>query len=120
MAGSPSPLTTHVLNTGMGIPASNMALSFYREDPSTNAWSLIKTGYCHSHNITRSCGKISATHNLYVCCHRTFFVSTGLLMKMGVARDLSHHKCLHLGCIKSILRLLSTGRVWDRQAFTHT
>lgn len=44
MAGSPSPLTTHVLNTGMGIPASNMALNLYRKDPSTNAWSLIKTG----------------------------------------------------------------------------
>ncbi|TNM91174.1 5-hydroxyisourate hydrolase [Takifugu rubripes] len=44
MAGSPGPLTTHVLNTAMGIPASNLALHLYRQDPSTNAWSLIKTG----------------------------------------------------------------------------
>lgn len=72
MAGSSSPLTTHVLNTGMGIPASNMALNLYQKDPSTNAWSLIKTGYGHSHNTVYSCGKISATHNAYICCHILF------------------------------------------------
>ncbi|TMS13396.1 5-hydroxyisourate hydrolase [Larimichthys crocea] len=44
MAGSPSPLTTHVLNTAMGVPGSNLALSLYRQDPCTNAWSLITTG----------------------------------------------------------------------------
>ncbi|XP_060924413.1 5-hydroxyisourate hydrolase [Limanda limanda] len=44
MAGSPSPLTTHVLNTGLGIPASNMALSLSRLVPSTNDWTLITTG----------------------------------------------------------------------------
>lgn len=44
MAGSPSPLTTHVLNTAMGVPGSNMALSLYRQDPSTNAWNVINTG----------------------------------------------------------------------------
>ncbi|XP_042345635.1 5-hydroxyisourate hydrolase-like isoform X2 [Plectropomus leopardus] len=44
MAGSPSPLTTHVLNTAMGVPGSNMALSLHRQDPSTNGWSLITTG----------------------------------------------------------------------------
>ncbi|XP_028999690.1 5-hydroxyisourate hydrolase [Betta splendens] len=44
MANSPSPLTTHVLNTAMGVPGSNMTLSLYRQDQSTNAWSLITTG----------------------------------------------------------------------------
>ncbi|TKS70088.1 5-hydroxyisourate hydrolase [Collichthys lucidus] len=44
MTGSPSPLTTHVLNTAMGVPGSNLALSLYRQDPCTNAWSLITTG----------------------------------------------------------------------------
>uniref|UniRef100_A0A4W6C5Z2 Transthyretin n=1 Tax=Lates calcarifer TaxID=8187 RepID=A0A4W6C5Z2_LATCA len=44
MAGSLSPLTTHVLNTSMGVPGSNMALSLYRQDLPTNAWSLITTG----------------------------------------------------------------------------
>ncbi|KAM7424027.1 hypothetical protein PAMA_000407 [Pampus argenteus] len=44
MAGSPSPLSTHVLNTAMGVPGSNMALNLYRQDPSTEAWSLIVTG----------------------------------------------------------------------------
>ncbi|XP_036951849.1 5-hydroxyisourate hydrolase-like isoform X1 [Acanthopagrus latus] len=44
MAGSPSPLTTHVLNTGMGVPGSNMALSLHRQNPSTKVWSLITTG----------------------------------------------------------------------------
>ncbi|XP_047436855.1 5-hydroxyisourate hydrolase-like isoform X3 [Mugil cephalus] len=44
MAGSPSPLTTHVLNIAMGTPGSNMALSLYQQDPSTSAWDLITTG----------------------------------------------------------------------------
>ncbi|XP_053174540.1 5-hydroxyisourate hydrolase-like [Scomber japonicus] len=44
MASSPSPLTTHVLNTAMGIPGSNMTLNLYRQDPSTKAWSSIFTG----------------------------------------------------------------------------
>uniref|UniRef100_A0A667YCE4 5-hydroxyisourate hydrolase n=1 Tax=Myripristis murdjan TaxID=586833 RepID=A0A667YCE4_9TELE len=44
MAGPSSPLTTHVLNTAMGVPGSNMALSLSRQDPSTAAWSLITTG----------------------------------------------------------------------------
>ncbi|XP_026234383.1 5-hydroxyisourate hydrolase-like [Anabas testudineus] len=44
MASSPSPLTTHVLNVAMGVPGSNMALSLYRQDQATNAWSLITTG----------------------------------------------------------------------------
>ncbi|XP_075966009.1 5-hydroxyisourate hydrolase isoform X1 [Anarhichas minor] len=43
MAG-PSPLTTHVLNTAMGVPGANMGLSLYRQDPSTSTWSLISTG----------------------------------------------------------------------------
>uniref|UniRef100_UPI003AAB2D28 5-hydroxyisourate hydrolase n=1 Tax=Centroberyx gerrardi TaxID=166262 RepID=UPI003AAB2D28 len=44
MAGPSSPLTTHVLNTAMGVPGSNMAISLYRLDPSTAVWSLITTG----------------------------------------------------------------------------
>ncbi|KAK2854096.1 hypothetical protein Q5P01_006757 [Channa striata] len=44
MTSSPSPLTTHVLNIALGVPGSNMALSLYRQDQSTNAWNLIKTG----------------------------------------------------------------------------
>ncbi|KAM3624702.1 uncharacterized protein V6R79_000436 [Siganus canaliculatus] len=43
MAGSPSPLTTHVLNTAMGIPGSNMSLSLHRLD-TTNTWILITNG----------------------------------------------------------------------------
>ncbi|KAM9860665.1 5-hydroxyisourate hydrolase isoform 1-T2 [Aulostomus maculatus] len=44
MAGSPSPLTTHVLNTANGVPGSNMAISLHRQDPSTLAWCLINNG----------------------------------------------------------------------------
>lgn len=44
MAGSPSTLTIHVLNTAMGVPGANMDLSLYRQDPSANAWTLITTG----------------------------------------------------------------------------
>ncbi|XP_019954278.1 5-hydroxyisourate hydrolase [Paralichthys olivaceus] len=39
-----SPLTTHVLNTALGIPASNMALSLSRQDPCTKDWTTITTG----------------------------------------------------------------------------
>ncbi|KAK1890611.1 5-hydroxyisourate hydrolase [Dissostichus eleginoides] len=41
---APSPLSTHVLNTAMGVPGSNMALSLYRQDPTTNTWSLLTSG----------------------------------------------------------------------------
>ncbi|CAG5855094.1 unnamed protein product [Menidia menidia] len=44
MAGSPSPLTTHVLNTALGVPGSNMPLILYRLEPSTEVWQLITTG----------------------------------------------------------------------------
>ncbi|XP_029354741.1 5-hydroxyisourate hydrolase [Echeneis naucrates] len=44
MAGSSSPLSTHVLNTAMGVPGSNLALSLYRQDPNTSTWHLITTG----------------------------------------------------------------------------
>ncbi|XP_068594449.1 5-hydroxyisourate hydrolase [Brachionichthys hirsutus] len=44
MTGSPNPLTVHVLNTAIGVPGSNMALTLYRQDSFTNAWSLISTG----------------------------------------------------------------------------
>ena len=39
-----SPLTTHILNTGMGVPASNMELSLHRLDPSNGGWTLLFTG----------------------------------------------------------------------------
>lgn len=118
MAGSPSPLTTHVLNTGMGIPASNMALSLYRKDPSTNAWSLLKTGYGTVIIRMQLWKKLSYVQCVYWLLNN-FLVSTGLLMKMDAVRGSSHHKCLQREYIKSILTLLSTGRVLDRQAFTH-
>lgn len=41
---APSPLSTHVLNTAMGVPGSNMALSLYRQDPTTKTWSLLTSG----------------------------------------------------------------------------
>ncbi|XP_029948469.1 5-hydroxyisourate hydrolase [Salarias fasciatus] len=44
MTGPPSPLTTHVLNTGRGVPGSNMALSLFRQNPSNKAWELITAG----------------------------------------------------------------------------
>lgn len=71
MAGSPGPLTTHVLNTAMGIPASNLALHLYRQDPSTNAWSLIKTGYRQS-QFHMHWWESSAMHSVYIHCHITF------------------------------------------------
>ncbi|XP_030650090.1 5-hydroxyisourate hydrolase b [Chanos chanos] len=39
-----SPLTTHVLNTGDGLPAARMALSLHRLDPQLVLWSLITVG----------------------------------------------------------------------------
>ncbi|XP_021441995.2 5-hydroxyisourate hydrolase isoform X1 [Oncorhynchus mykiss] len=44
MAAPYSPLTTHVLNTGMGVPGAHMALSLHRMDPSTSLWNLLTTG----------------------------------------------------------------------------
>ncbi|XP_034045145.1 5-hydroxyisourate hydrolase-like isoform X2 [Thalassophryne amazonica] len=44
MAGSGSPLTTHVLNTATGVPGSSMTLSLHHQDPSTATWCLITTG----------------------------------------------------------------------------
>uniref|UniRef100_A0A3B3X9B0 5-hydroxyisourate hydrolase n=2 Tax=Poecilia mexicana TaxID=48701 RepID=A0A3B3X9B0_9TELE len=44
MSGSPSPLTTHVLNTALGVPGSNVTLRLYQQDPSTDVWHLITTG----------------------------------------------------------------------------
>ncbi|XP_038162676.1 5-hydroxyisourate hydrolase isoform X2 [Cyprinodon tularosa] len=48
MSDSPSPLTTHVLNTALGVPGSNMTLRLYRQDPSTNGWHLVTTGCTNS------------------------------------------------------------------------
>ncbi|KAF7211886.1 5-hydroxyisourate hydrolase isoform X2 [Nothobranchius furzeri] len=44
MAGSPSPLTTHVLNTAAGVPGSNMTIKLYQQDSVTKVWQLINTG----------------------------------------------------------------------------
>uniref|UniRef100_A0A8C2DXN7 Transthyretin n=1 Tax=Cyprinus carpio TaxID=7962 RepID=A0A8C2DXN7_CYPCA len=39
-----SPITTHVLNTGDGVPAARMALSLHRLDPRMAIWNLITIG----------------------------------------------------------------------------
>ncbi|XP_012711774.2 5-hydroxyisourate hydrolase [Fundulus heteroclitus] len=44
MSGSPSPLTTHVLNTALGVPGSNVTLRLYQQDPSSDVWHLVTTG----------------------------------------------------------------------------
>ncbi|CAL1604022.1 unnamed protein product [Knipowitschia caucasica] len=44
MAGPVSPLSTHVLNVALGIPGSNMSLSLYHQDASSDIWSLVTTG----------------------------------------------------------------------------
>ncbi|MED6281582.1 hypothetical protein CHARACLAT_023113 [Characodon lateralis] len=44
MSGSPSPLTTHVLNTALGVPGTNVTLRLYKQDTSTDVWQLITTG----------------------------------------------------------------------------
>ena len=44
MAQPGSPLTTHVLNTAMGVPGSGMTILLYKQDPSAAAWSLMTTG----------------------------------------------------------------------------
>ncbi|XP_027015047.1 5-hydroxyisourate hydrolase isoform X2 [Tachysurus fulvidraco] len=40
----PSPLTTHVLNTGQGVPAAGMSITLYFLDPSTSAWNHLTAG----------------------------------------------------------------------------
>lgn len=39
-----SPLTTHVLNTGDGVPAAKMALSLHRLDSKLMIWSMLNVG----------------------------------------------------------------------------
>ncbi|XP_020481692.1 5-hydroxyisourate hydrolase b [Labrus bergylta] len=39
-----SPLTTHVLNTGDGVPAARMALSLHRLDSKLMIWSMLSVG----------------------------------------------------------------------------
>ncbi|XP_059927561.1 5-hydroxyisourate hydrolase [Gadus macrocephalus] len=48
MAQPGSPLTTHVLNTAMGVPGSNMTILLYKQDSSAAAWNLITTGITNS------------------------------------------------------------------------
>ncbi|KAL2088500.1 hypothetical protein ACEWY4_015399 [Coilia grayii] len=40
----PSPLSTHVLNTGLGVPGAGMALSLHRLHQATDTWNLLITG----------------------------------------------------------------------------
>uniref|UniRef100_A0A673JL73 Transthyretin n=1 Tax=Sinocyclocheilus rhinocerous TaxID=307959 RepID=A0A673JL73_9TELE len=42
-----SPITTHVLNTGDGVPAARVALSLHRLDPRMAIWNLITIGWVH-------------------------------------------------------------------------
>ncbi|XP_047219322.1 5-hydroxyisourate hydrolase-like isoform X2 [Girardinichthys multiradiatus] len=44
MSGSPSPLTTHVLNTALGVPGTNVTLRLYQQNTSTDVWQLITIG----------------------------------------------------------------------------
>ncbi|XP_029009960.1 5-hydroxyisourate hydrolase b isoform X2 [Betta splendens] len=44
MMADSSPLTTHVLNTGDGVPAARMALSLHRLDSNLMIWSLLTVG----------------------------------------------------------------------------
>ncbi|NP_001186950.2 5-hydroxyisourate hydrolase b [Danio rerio] len=39
-----SPLSTHVLNTGDGVPAQRMTLSLHRLEPRITVWSLVTVG----------------------------------------------------------------------------
>ncbi|XP_029992772.1 5-hydroxyisourate hydrolase-like isoform X2 [Sphaeramia orbicularis] len=43
-AAESSPLTTHVLNTGDGVPAARMALSLHRLDTNTMIWNMLNVG----------------------------------------------------------------------------
>ncbi|XP_075946149.1 5-hydroxyisourate hydrolase b [Anarhichas minor] len=43
-AAESSPLTTHVLNTGDGVPAARMALSLHRLDAKLMIWSMLSVG----------------------------------------------------------------------------
>ncbi|KAK2842815.1 hypothetical protein Q5P01_013015 [Channa striata] len=43
-AAESSPLSTHVLNTGDGVPAARMALSLHRLDSSLMIWNLLSVG----------------------------------------------------------------------------
>ncbi|GAA6093860.1 5-hydroxyisourate hydrolase isoform X1 [Tachysurus ichikawai] len=44
----PSPLTTHVLNTGQGVPAAGMSITLYFLDPLTSAWNHLTAGTTNS------------------------------------------------------------------------
>lgn len=44
MAGPVSPLSTHVLNTATGVPGANLALSLFRQETASEAWSLVTAG----------------------------------------------------------------------------
>ncbi len=59
---SSSPITTHVLNTGDGVPAARMALSLHRLDPSTAIWNLITTGWGDSYYLKVKCVILNAEY----------------------------------------------------------
>lgn len=71
MAGSPSPLTTHVLNTAMGVPGSNMVLSLYKQDVSTSVWRLITTGYNNIKHCTSNTHVFICSFSTLRCLNRT-------------------------------------------------
>ncbi|XP_044050893.1 5-hydroxyisourate hydrolase-like isoform X2 [Siniperca chuatsi] len=43
-AAESCPLTTHVLNTGDGVPAAGMALSLHRLDSTLKIWNMLSVG----------------------------------------------------------------------------
>ncbi|KAK3549015.1 hypothetical protein QTP70_025104 [Hemibagrus guttatus] len=44
----PSPLTTHVLNTGQGVPAAGMCITLYFLDLATSSWNHLTAGTTNS------------------------------------------------------------------------
>ncbi|XP_024911561.1 5-hydroxyisourate hydrolase [Cynoglossus semilaevis] len=80
MAGSPSPLTTHVLNTAMGVPGSNMILFLHRQDPCTNAWTQITTGIT---NEDGRCPGLITKENFTPGVYKLYFETAGYWASLG-------------------------------------
>ncbi|XP_032367805.1 5-hydroxyisourate hydrolase isoform X2 [Etheostoma spectabile] len=43
-SAEPGPLTTHVLNTGDGVPAAKVDVSLHRLDPTLMIWNMLSVG----------------------------------------------------------------------------
>uniref|UniRef100_A0A672JZK9 Uncharacterized protein n=1 Tax=Sinocyclocheilus grahami TaxID=75366 RepID=A0A672JZK9_SINGR len=54
-AKSNSPITTHVLNTGDGVPAARVAISLHRLDPRMAIWNLITIGWVYGYCLKLKC-----------------------------------------------------------------